>query len=48
MQVVCGCFSGDLDEFEKRIKEYHGDNEYAKQYFREIKIVKYLLRQEGK
>jgi hypothetical protein len=27
IQVVCGCFRGNLDEFEKAIKETHKYNE---------------------
>ena len=38
--VVCGCFIGTLEEFEKKIKEKHGNNEYAKKYFAWIKKVK--------
>jgi hypothetical protein len=38
--VVCGCFIGTLEEFEKKIKEKYGNNEYAKEYFAWIKKVK--------
>ena len=45
IQVMCGCFSGNLIEFEKAVNETHGNNKYAKQYNKQIKIVKYLQDQ---
>ena len=40
--VVCGCFLGSLDAFKKRVVEVHGENEFAQQYFKEIRMVEYL------
>jgi hypothetical protein len=31
-EVRCGCFNGTLEEFRARVKETHGDNQYAKEY----------------
>lgn len=45
-QVVCGCFSGTLEEFEKKVKETHGENKYAKQYDTYIAIVRSIKKQE--
>jgi hypothetical protein len=39
IQVVCGCFRGNLIQFEKQVKETHEDNNYAQQYFTFIKKV---------
>lgn len=39
-QIVCGCFSGTLEEFEVRVKKVHGDNEHGKNYLSWIKKVK--------
>lgn len=44
LQVVCGCFSGSLDDFEKAVKEKHKNNIYAKRYKKEIKKVKMLWK----
>lgn len=46
VQVACGCFSGDLHEFEKAVETKHGDNEYAQQYRKEIEKVKVLFELE--
>ena len=32
IKVICGCFTGTLDEFRDKVKETHGDNKYAKEY----------------
>jgi hypothetical protein len=40
-QIVCGCFKGTLLEFEEKIKETHGDNEFAQGYFKWIDAVKF-------
>ena len=40
IHVVCGCFFGDLEEFEKAIKSTHGDNQYAKVYLLSIEMAK--------
>jgi hypothetical protein len=39
-QIVCGCFQGTLQEFEEKIKETHGENNFAKGYFQWIVAVK--------
>lgn len=47
LQVVCGCFRGDLEEFEKAVLKTHAnDEEYKIQYLREIKKVKILFELE--
>ena len=43
-QVVCGCFIGDLQRFEKRVKEVHATSEHLKPYLKQIKIMKYLIK----
>ena len=40
VRVKCGCFYGDLKEFEQQIKSTHGDNKYAKQYLAMIELIK--------
>ena len=38
--VVCGCFSGMLDEFVAKVKDRHGDTKYAKEYLAAVEVVK--------
>jgi len=40
-QIVCGCYKGTLEEFEEKIKETHGDNEFAQGYFKWIDAIKF-------
>lgn len=40
IRVSCGCFFGDLNEFEAKVKETHGDRKYAKEYLACIEVVK--------
>lgn len=47
LQVVCGCFKGNLEDFEKAVLEKHKDNDlYRKQYLKEIEKVKVLFELE--
>ena len=44
VQVVCGCFRGSLEDFEKVVLETHKDNGlYKEQYLKEIEKVKVLF-----
>jgi len=38
-QIVCGCFNGTLQQFKDKIKEKHGNNEFAKGYYKWIGAV---------
>ena len=31
--VACGCFTGTIDDFLKKVDETHGTNKYAKAYY---------------
>jgi hypothetical protein len=46
-QIVCGCFKGTLLEFEEKIKETHGDNEFAQGYLKWIDAVKFYKETYG-
>ena len=47
VQVVCGCFRGNLEKFEKAVLETHKDNDlYREQYLKEIEKVKVLFELE--
>lgn len=44
IQVVCGCFRGNLDQFEQAVLKTHANNEkYKNQYLKEIEKVKVLF-----
>ena len=40
IKVVCGCFFGNLDEFAKKVRKTHGDNDHAKVYMLAIEMAK--------
>jgi hypothetical protein len=43
LTVATGCFSGTLDEFEKKVEETHGENDHAKAYADAIKFLRARL-----
>jgi len=44
IQVVCGCWKSNLEEFEKRVKDvYEEGNEHRITYLKEIERVKVLF-----
>ena len=44
--AVTGCFSGTLEEFEKKVKETHGSNKHAKQYLKAAEMARVMLSEE--
>ena len=47
IQVVCGCFKSNLDDFEVRVNKVHANNpQYLKEYLKLIEVVKYLVNVE--
>ena len=38
--VKCGCFLGSLAEFEKQVKETHGDSKFAAEYLKLVELIK--------
>ena len=38
--VSCGCFSGTLQEFESKVKETHGNSEFAREYLALVEAAK--------
>ena len=46
-QVVCGCFKGSLQEFENRVKDVHGENEFGVAYMKWINTIK-VYKETGK
>lgn len=48
LYVRCGCFAGPIDAFASKIKDTHGDNQYAKEYLMMIEIAKLRLQKGAK
>lgn len=44
--VKCGCFSGTIEEFIKKVEEKHGDNKYSKEYKLAVKLAKIHILEE--
>ena len=45
VQIICGCWRGNIDEFEKRVREVHANTEHLRPYLKQIEIFKYLVNQ---
>lgn len=46
IRVSCGCFRGNLAEFEAKVKETHGDSKYGKEYLACLEAVKIHFEEE--
>jgi hypothetical protein len=42
--VFCGCWSGTIEVFEKRIEDVHGDNAHGKSYRAAINFAKTVMQ----
>ena len=40
VRIKCGCFYGNIEEFEEKIKGTHGDNKHAKEYLALAELLK--------
>lgn len=47
IMVVCGCCHTDIEDFARRVKETHGDNQHARDYERAIQMAKIWIDLEG-
>ena len=45
-QVICGCFSGSLEEFKTRVEKTHGHTKYGEEYQKLIKLIKLIKENE--
>ena len=45
--VICGCFKGTLEEFEKKVNETHGENEHGIAYKKLIEKVKTIFKEDS-
>lgn len=46
IEVKCRCFTGNIDDFSKKVEETHKDNIYAKQYKLAIELAKIKILKE--
>jgi hypothetical protein len=44
IQIICGCWIGNIKDFEKRVKEVHAKTKHLKPYLAQIKIFKMLVK----
>jgi hypothetical protein len=44
-QIICGCWKGNIVDFEKRVREVHAKTEHLHPYLKQIKIFKMLVKQ---
>lgn len=42
-QILCGCFRGDIDNFEAKVLATHSESEHLQPYLKQIEIMKYLV-----
>lgn len=40
VKVTCGCYTGTLDEFVKKVRETHKDTKYAREYLGMVEVAK--------
>jgi hypothetical protein len=45
VQIICGCWRGNIEEFEKSVNETHANTEHLQPYLKQIAIFKTLVNQ---
>ena len=46
MQIICGCFKGNLIEFKEKVEKTHANNEqYLNEYRKLIKQIEFLIEE---
>lgn len=45
--IRCGCFSGTLEEFRKKVRERHGDTPFAIEYLAVADLIERRFSREG-
>lgn len=40
IEIICGCFRGDLKAFIAKVKETHGDSKFGREYMAMVEIIK--------
>jgi hypothetical protein len=44
VQIICGCWRGNIKEFEDRVRDVHAKTEYLSPYLEQIEIFKMLVK----
>lgn len=44
IMIGTGCYLGDIKDFEKRVKETHGDNKHGQSYVAALEYVRKVLK----
>ena len=47
VEITCGCFRGNIEEFERKVKETHAGTIYEKQYEAIINLIKIKFGIDG-
>ncbi len=47
VEITCGCFRGNIEEFERKVKETHAGTIYEKQYKAIINLIKIKFGIDG-
>lgn len=45
--IRCGCFSGSLEEFRKKVRERHGNTPFAIEYLAVADLIERRFSREG-
>ena len=40
IKISCGCFSGSIEEFEKKVEKTHGDSKFGREYKAIINVIR--------
>jgi len=47
IKISTGCYIGHIDDFSKKVKEVHGENDHAKKYKKSLEFVRSVLCVDG-
>jgi hypothetical protein len=45
VQIKCGCWKGDITQFEDRVKKVHANTSHLQPYLKQIELFKLLVNQ---
>lgn len=40
VEITCGCFHGDIEAFEAKVRHTHGDSQYAREYLAIAHVIR--------
>jgi len=44
VQVVCGSFRGNLEQFKEKVLKVHEDTEHLQPYLKQIEVMEFLIK----